>query len=108
MLAISNHLFVFYMFENSFQEGLLQQLSRNQCEDDQPVVPWILFLEDSSNICLLPIQSSGTSPDYHDPSKIIENGLAMTSASSFTTHGCVPPGCPFFLIFPHLTPLLRG
>ena len=44
MLTISNHLLLFYMFENDFQEGLLEQLSRDQSEDDQPVVPWFLLL----------------------------------------------------------------
>jgi len=66
------------MLENGFQESSLQQLSRDQCEDDQPVVPWILLLallEDWSNSCFLPVQPSGTGPHYHDLSKIIESAL---------------------------------
>lgn len=56
-------------------------------DTDQSVVPWILFLallEDRS------FHYSGTSFDSHDFSKIIENGLAMTLASSLSTHyGCI-------------------
>ncbi|KAK4810504.1 hypothetical protein QYF61_004284 [Mycteria americana] len=38
------------------------------------------------------LQSSGSSPSRHDRSKLIKSGLAMTSASSLSTHGCIPSG----------------
>lgn len=42
---------------------------------------------------------SDTSPRCYDQSRVIESGLAMTSAGSLSTSGCIPSGFDAFLLF---------
>ena len=45
-----------------------------------------------TGVTLSSLQLSGTFPVLHDPSKMIESGLVMTSASTFSTQGCITSG----------------
>jgi len=55
--------------------------------------PWSSFLPFLKMGKMFPIfQSTGTLPDYHDLSNIMESGLATTSANSLRTLGCISSG----------------
>lgn len=54
-----------------------------------PDLPWHSW---RYKVTFAAFQPLGTSPDYHDLSKISESGLAITSASSHNSHRCNPPG----------------
>lgn len=64
--------------------SLLQYFSRDWYEADQLVVV---------SVTSAFLQSVGTYNNYHDFSKIIESGFAMTLASLHTTHACILSGC---------------
>lgn len=91
-----------------FPEDLFQSRSRDRVESDQPEVPWFLFfsfLEDRHEIYK---QSSGTSSDCHDFSKLIESGLAMTLISFINTLRFIPSGPMHFFMWNFLKWLLTS
>ena len=93
MLTTPDNLLFLHLLRDDMQNELLDHLSRDGSEVDWPVVPWVLLLalfEDWSDAGFL--QSLGTSPVLQDLSKMMESGSAMTSASSLSTHGCIPSG----------------
>ena len=59
-------------------------------EADWPRSFFLPFLK--IGVAFVFLQSSGTSPSHHDHLKIIESGLAMTSASSPSCCWCIPSG----------------
>lgn len=62
---------------------------RDQGKADGPIMSWILLLALLAEQYCLIFQSAETSPDYHDPSKIIKSGLAMPWASLTSISGCM-------------------
>ena len=93
MLTTPHNLLVFRLLGDGIQNKLSQHLSRDRGETDWPVVSRILLLALlKTEVTLAILQSSGPSPVLHDLSKMIESGLAVTSASSLGTHGCIPSG----------------
>lgn len=79
------------MLGNGFQGYLLHLLPRDQYEADQPVAHWIFFLV-LIGVTLDFFQSSGSSPDYHHVSKIIESTLRITLTRFLSTFGYILSG----------------
>jgi len=93
MLTTPDNLLFLHLLDDDLQDELLHHLSRDGAEADWPVVPWVLLLAFLKiGVTLAFLQSSGTSPVLQDLSKMMENGSAMTSASSLSTRGCIPLG----------------
>lgn len=105
MLAVPSFLLFFHGAGNSFQEGLLQDLSRNWSEVDGPEVFLMFFsvlLEDRCDVCL----TRGISSDQHNLQENRENIQTIISASSLSTRRSILSGflnlctsqCPTYLL----------
>jgi len=89
MTTTPDNLLFLYSLNDDLHNGLFHHRSKDGGEADRPVDPWVLLLalfEDWSDIGL------GTSPVLQDLSEMMESGSAMTSTSSLSTRGCIPPG----------------
>lgn len=85
---------LFHVPSHSFQEYLILNISQQKDVADRSVFFLIVLhnlLKNGSDIAFF-FQPLGTSPDRHDFSNTIRNGLATTPATSFRTLGCSSPG----------------
>jgi len=93
MLTIPDDLLLFQLLGDSIYDKLFHHFSKDGGETDWPIVSQTFLLdlfEDQSYIDYPP--SSGTTPILQVLSKMIESGSAVISASSLSTHGCIPSG----------------
>ena len=91
MLSVPRHLLLLHVLRKVIQdEELLDTLlTPGRLNSLQlPVLSSWTFFEDGHNIFLFLV--IGTSPDLHNPSKMIVSGLAMAAASSLNVLPCSP------------------
>lgn len=86
-----------------FPQGFSASPSRDWGKAVWPIVPRSSFLPFLKIVVLALFQSSGTSTNCHDHSKIMNGGLIMTSDSFISTHGCNLSG----LMDLHMTSLFK-
>ena len=92
MLTTSHHLLGFRVFGDGFQKNLLGCFPREWNEVDQSFL-WPSFLPFLKiGVSFTFFQSSETSPSRIDLSKIINSGLAVTSASPLSICRCILSG----------------
>lgn len=73
MLATPNDFLVLYAPGYGFQNYLLHHLLSDQSEADWPIIPWVLLLEQMSDICFLPVFGHLSQVAKTDQKNIKEN-----------------------------------